>query len=527
MPSPLSELVEGYQAGQEKKQKQAREIAQKTADEFERKFKTEQAQAQAAFTERRLKQEQQRIGIEQAAQIANADAKKATELHQQHMDKIAEERIKAQRDIAGMKIDFTDYSQKLKRRGQIYDNLIKQDVPPDMAEKGADQIVFDEIQAFEQRRNAQQGAGQPVGAGGDSVLSGMPNPLIGAGQQQPQQQTGNPIMDIWHQMHGHNVGEPSERPEFLNQATPAQQQRAQAALDKHEASKAITALHQANTMVAESLVSANKALKEMTTKKYAAEIDKVKAETDLVARKGAAEIARMIGAAHASNAQAQKYLSDMKYKAKEFSFDVEDRALKRQSTHDDALGKLRNQLNSNNTQKREIEGKLKDTVHEIARLSVMIQPGYLETIKDNKTGKPVYDRRAADIARSQIRPQLDEQVRTQQEMNLALSQTKAENANIDKALKETNSVRITHDDGAPSKKKNDAAIAADERHRKKMEQEAAAAQKRLTRPIHKQVEGGLSGGMSGVNTPPKRRIEKKSGRKQLKDFDGYKVYEGK
>lgn len=215
----LSELVQGYVKGQELKMKKSREVADKTAEEFSRQFKVQQAQTEAAQQEVKNRQEQQRVDTEAKYAQTAADKADADKSHKEHMDLIAEKRIELQRDIAGMKIDFSDYSQKMKRRAKIYDDLRKERVPPDLAAQGADQILNDEVSAFEQRKSAQQSAGQPP-AQGNSILSGTGNPLA---QPQSPGQTGNPIMDALHAMHGHNVQAPIERPDFLSQMTPKQQ----------------------------------------------------------------------------------------------------------------------------------------------------------------------------------------------------------------------------------------------------------------------------------------------------------------
>lgn len=195
----LSELVQGYVKGQELKMKKVREVADKTAEEFSRQFKVQQAQTEAAQQEILNQQNAARIRLEQQAQT-DREADKRTAADQKKRDAdIREAHWKAVNDIAAKKMDLSS-PEKLNKA--IVDLTYKFETGG-LGHEEAKVRALDTIQA-----------GQSYGQG-----TGLPMPA--QSQQQAQQQsvpaqTGNPIMDAIHGMQQQRgAGQPNVGPQVL------------------------------------------------------------------------------------------------------------------------------------------------------------------------------------------------------------------------------------------------------------------------------------------------------------------------
>lgn len=240
MADGLAGLVEGWTRANEEKQKVAKSIADQQARAFTQEFQVKQAKDAAAQQVIRNKQEQERLDTEKAY----AEIRKNADEERTRHDKATEEfnNLKTQDKLLVDlgKIDLNDRKQANDLREKAYALAIKRGFDEETSGLMADQHMADlrkssiEKQSLLSQVSGMLGQQQSPNAQGGAVPGA-----------QPQQQTGNPIMDMLRSRQYHGFNAPSEAPAAMTQYSPKEQEALQKAAADTEAKQAAKRLSDA------------------------------------------------------------------------------------------------------------------------------------------------------------------------------------------------------------------------------------------------------------------------------------------
>lgn len=519
--SPLAALAEGLQRNKDNQMKQARELANKHADEWERQFKTQQAATQAKEAQQRYAQETQRIAIEKQGQERLAAKDKADQAYKDKQAETNKFKAKAYADHLLVTDSLKDSIEVRKIAAKEIINLTDKGIDPDIAVD----------MALEMARRTQggirpPGSGNPLMGGQQPQVQGQPqygsldylNMLQGQGPQQGQgeqpPQAGVPpqatvrgpfeIPDAFHQM----------LPKIKSDIAKATAETG-AAGGREARDRSIAAVNNATSKYTE-------AIKGEEFKKKQADANKATVEAKQALEKGEAELGLI--KAHAVTALDQSAKTRWELSQQKHLAPLKEKELRKKIAADrgGTLKDLRSDQNKYLANKVKLQKDIGNEVEAISGLGAIFERGYLEGVKDTN-GKPKYTPQQIQTMRATNQPSMDHHIAMQKSLVKDLAENEANINRVTAAIQEAGKITVTTPSGAADHKATQKSVEGHKAEAKN-QQRKADAPPRSAAPNRGRTQGIPFVNAGGQKADPKPAPRK---RKQLQDYDGYRVYEGK